>query len=90
MEYSNLYMWRHGHNEITAKGKKEVSMSLSDDLWSDCWRTLIFTYGDMDIMKSLPKERKKPLPGEEYQGKMHSGEIHPVQIYSFFGLSDRL
>ena len=23
LEYSNLYMWRHGHNEITAKGKKE-------------------------------------------------------------------
>ena len=36
-----------------------VSMTLSDELWSDCWSTLIFTCGDMDIMKSLPKERKK-------------------------------
>ena len=56
-------------------------MPMSDELWSDCWSALIFIFGNMDRMKSLSKERNKPLPGETYQGKVHPGEIHPIQIY---------
>ena len=58
MEYSNLYMWRHGHNVITAKGKKEVSMTLSDELWSDCWSTLIFSCGNIDIINHCQKKER--------------------------------
>ena len=41
-----------------AKGKKEVSMTLSDELWSDCWSTLIFSCGNIDIINHCQRKER--------------------------------